>query len=82
MLSFRIITSTGWHTPLKIYNGAPIGRSIRYSRDTLPINELKDNPPEVVCPVSNLYLCRCNIDYFDTSRDPASIDEIQSDTMA
>ena len=33
------------YTPLKIYNGTPEGRPTRDSRATLPINELKGNPP-------------------------------------
>jgi len=45
-------------TPLKIYNGTPKGRPTRDSRATLPINELKGNPPMADCPISNLHRCK------------------------
>ena len=63
-----------WFTPLKIYNRTPFGsaseacnlaapmgllrRPTRDSRATLPINELKGNPPSADCPISNLHRCK------------------------
>jgi hypothetical protein len=49
----------GWHyTPLNIYNGTPGGRLNRDLRATLPINELKGNPPIEGCPILNLHRCK------------------------
>ena len=45
-------------TPLKIYNGTPLGSLNRDLRATLPINELKDKPPTEVCPILNLHRCK------------------------
>jgi len=45
-------------TPLNIYNGTPIGRLNRDLRATLPINELKGNPPIEGCPILNLHRCK------------------------
>ena len=47
-----------YFTPLKIYNGTPFGRPTRDSRATLPINELKVNPPMADCPILNLQGCK------------------------
>jgi len=33
-------------------------RSTRNSRKTLPINELKGNPPKEDCPILNLHRCK------------------------
>ena len=44
-------------TPLNIYNGTPAGRLNRDLRATLPINELKGNPPIEGCPILNLHRC-------------------------
>jgi hypothetical protein len=46
------------HTPLNIYNGTPRGRLNRDLRATLPINELKGNPPIEGCPILNLHRCK------------------------
>lgn len=45
-------------TPLNISNGTPSGRHSRDLRATLPINELKGNPPAEDCPISNLHRCK------------------------
>jgi hypothetical protein len=45
-------------TPLNIYNGTPAGRLNRDLRATLPINELKGNPPIEGCPILNLHRCK------------------------
>jgi hypothetical protein len=45
-------------TPLNIYNGTPRGRLNRDLRATLPINELKGNPPMEGCPILNLHRCK------------------------
>jgi hypothetical protein len=45
-------------TPLNIYNGTPGGRLNRDLRATLPINELKGNPPAEGCPILNLHRCK------------------------
>ena len=45
-------------TPLNIYNGTPGGRLNRDLRATLPINELKGNPPSEGCPILNLHRCK------------------------
>jgi hypothetical protein len=51
-LSFSSIESIAKEfTPLKIYNGTPDGRPTRYSRATLPINELKGKSPTEICPI-------------------------------
>jgi hypothetical protein len=47
-------------TPLNIYNGTPGGRLNRDLRATLPINELKGNPPMEGCPILNLHRCKKN----------------------
>ena len=44
-------------TPLNIYNGTPGGRLNRDLRATLPINELKGNPPYEGCTILNLHRC-------------------------
>ncbi len=44
-------------TPLNIYNGTPGGRLNRDLMATLPINELKGNPPIEGCPILNLHRC-------------------------
>jgi hypothetical protein len=46
------------YTQLKIYNGTPEGRLIRDSIATLPINQLKGNPPKEDCPISNVHRCK------------------------
>ena len=58
----QAVLVNNFFTPLKIYNGTPNRRPTRDSRATLPINELKGNPPSVDCPISNLH--RCNKIYF------------------
>jgi len=45
-------------TPLKISNGTPFGRLARYLKATLPINQLKGNPPLEDCPISNVHRCK------------------------
>ena len=45
-------------TPLNISNGTLEGRDSIDSRATLPINELKGNPPQEDCPISNLHRCK------------------------
>jgi hypothetical protein len=45
-------------TPLNISNGTPGGRHSKDLRATLPINELKGNPPVEDCPISNLHRCK------------------------
>ena len=35
----------------------PEGRLTRYLRTTLPINQLKGNPPTEVCPILNVHRC-------------------------
>ena len=45
-------------TPLNISNETPGGRHSRDVRATLPINELKGNPPQEDCPISNLHRCK------------------------
>jgi hypothetical protein len=52
------IYKNGRFTPLNIYNGTPEGRLNRDLRATLPINELKGNPPSVDCPILNLQGCK------------------------
>jgi hypothetical protein len=49
-------------TPLNIYNGTPGGRLNRDLRATLPINELKGNPPSEGCPILNLHRCKHHTD--------------------
>jgi hypothetical protein len=46
------------NTPLNVYNGTPERCLARDSRATLPINELKGNPQNVDCPISNLDRCK------------------------
>jgi len=53
-------------TTLKIYNGTPKGRPIKVSRATLPINELKGNPPTTDCPISNLHRCKEFLEWMDS----------------
>ena len=42
-------------TPLNISIGTPEWRLARDLRATLPINELKDNPPEEDCSIQQVY---------------------------
>ena len=57
-LSETISGISEFFTPLNIYNGTPGGRLNRDLRATLPINELKGNPPSEGCPILNLHRCK------------------------
>jgi hypothetical protein len=46
-----------YFTPLNIINRTPEGRPVQCSRATLPVNQLKGNPPSVDCPISNVHGC-------------------------
>ena len=58
-------------TPLNIYNGTLKSVPQNMEGQLLPINELKGNPPQEDCPISNLHRCKnentlnFNIEYDD-----------------
>jgi hypothetical protein len=61
------------YKPLNIYNGTPGRRLNRDLRATLPINELKDNPPSEGCPILNLHRCKPRI---NTKKKSVSFGEV------
>lgn len=58
IIDFYWEEGTHYYKPLNICNGTPEERPTRDSRVTLPINELKGNPPTADCPISNLHRCK------------------------
>jgi SpoVK/Ycf46/Vps4 family AAA+-type ATPase len=73
---FRLVRSRGWtlvetvdDTPLNIQNRTPLGGPVQCSMATLPVNQLKGNPPKVDCPISNVHGCKTWEKWFHEKKD-------------